>query len=275
MQADNKQRLFLVGKVILFIILTFLALKLLCLIVIGSIPSNAVSTPLLFILLGGLDILAGLTILALFMKAVDKEKIITSDWFSLQNRAKDFFTGGLLGFACVSLGFLIIINLNWSQVETESLRLNYLAASFFMVLCGAFLEEIVFRGYVLRKLLERFSVIISISLSSLLFCLLHCFNEEVSLLSIINIFLAGLLLGMLFLKTRNIWLVVGFHLFWNYAQSILGFNVSGEEYPSILSLNLESMNLFNGGNFGFEGSFVCSIILLLVLSYLCNKWMKK
>ena len=273
MQKDNKQRLFLVGKVILFII-TFLALKLLCLIVVGTIPSNAISTPLLFILFGGVDILAGLTILVLFVKAIDREKVITSDWFSFQNRIKDFIIGGLFGFACVSLGFLIIINLNWSQVGTESLRLNYLAGSFFMVLCGAFLEEVVFRGYVLRKLLERFSAIISISLSSLLFSLLHCFIAEVSFLSIINIFLAGLLLGILFLKTRNIWIVVGFHLFWNFVQSILGFNVSGEEYPSILSLNFEDSNLFNGGDFGFEGSYICSIILLLVLSYLCNKWMK-
>ena len=270
MKTENKQRLFLLGKVILSII-TFLVLKLLCLIVIGLIPSNAISTRLSFVVFGGLDILTGLIILTLFVGVIDKEKIIASDWFSLQNHVKDFFIGGLLGCIFIFLGFLIIINVNWNQVEIGYFRLDYLLGSFFMVLCGAFLEELIFRGYALRKLLERFSPIISLSLSSLIFCLLHYFNAEVTILSIINIFLAGLLLGVLFLKTKNIWLATGFHFLWNYVQSILGFNVSGGGYPSILSLNFENANSFNGGDFGFEGSYVCTIIILLALYFYCKK----
>jgi len=268
MQTENKHRLLLLGKVILAII-TFFVVKLLCLIVIGLIPSNAISTPLLFVVFGGLDILNGLIILALFVKVIDREKTITSNWFS--PRVRDFFTGGFLGSICVILGFLIIINVHWNLVVIESLRLNYLLGSFFMALCGTFLEELVFRGYVLRKLLEKFSTVMSLSLSSLMFCLLHFFNADVTILSITNIFLAGMLLGVLFLKTKNIWLVVGLHLFWNYVQSILGFNVSGIGLPSILNLNFESMNLFNGGNFGLEGSYICSIILLLAICFYYKK----
>ena len=216
---------------------------------------------------GGLNILIGLIILVLFVKIIDREKIISSNWFSPINRVKDFSIGGLLGSICIFLGFLIIINLNWSQVETGYFRLDYLLGSFFYFLCAAFLEELFFRGYVLRKLLERFSLIISLSFCSLIFCLLHCFNDNVTFLSIINIFLTGLLLGILFVKTKNIWLVTGFHFLWNYVQAILGFNVSGGEYPSILYLNFENMNLFNGGDFGFEGSYVCTIIILLALCF--------
>ena len=271
MQAINKQRLLLLGKIILFLI-TFIIIGLLCSIIIELIPLNKICTPLSFVIYGGTDLLIGFATLALFVKVIDKEKLISSDWFSLRSHVKDFFISGLFGGICILLGFLIIINLNWHQVETQPLRMNYLLGSCFMVLCGAFLEEVIFRGYLLRKLIEKFSPFVSLTLSSLLFVGLHCLNYGITFLSIINIFLAGLLLGMLFLKTKNIWLTVGFHFLWNYVQAILGFNVSGGDLlPSIISLNFENANLFNGGNFGFEGSYVCSIILLLLTLYFYYK----
>ena len=271
MQTKNKQRLLLLGKVILSLI-TFLVVGFLCSIIMEFfIHRNEIYTPLLFVIDGGINILTVFVTLALFVKVIDKEKLISSDWFSLRNRVKDFFIGGLLGSICIFCGFLIIININWHQVETAPLRLIYLLSSFFLILCGAFLEEALFRGYMLRKLLEKFSPFFSLTLNSLVFVGLHCINPDITFLSIINIFLASLLLGMLFFKTGNIWLVVGFHFLWNCVQSILGFNVSGGEHPSILFLNFESDNLFNGGYFGFEGSYVCSIILLLLTLYFYYK----
>ena len=271
MKSENKKRVFLLGKVILAIITSFVLGMLFSIVIELIIPSNSISTPILFLVGGGHQILTGLTFIALFVKVIDKEKIITSDWFSLKNSVKDFCFGGLLGCVCILLGFLIILNLNWSQVGIAPLRLNFLFSSFFTLLCGAFFEEVVFRGYVLRQLLERFSSVISLSFCSLIFCLLHCFNDDVTVLSITNIFLAGFLLGVLFIKTKNIWLVTGFHFFWNYFQALLGFKVSGEDYPTILYLNFESMNLFNGGDFGFEGSYVCSIILFLAICFYYKK----
>ena len=271
MKTENKKRLFLFGKVILAIITSFVLGRLFSIVIEFIIPSNSISTPILFLVGGGHQILTGLTFIVLFVKIIDREKIFTSNWFSPQNRVKDFFIGGLLGSICILLGFLMIINLNWSQVEIAPLRLYFLLSSFFTLLCGAFFEELVFRGYVLRKLLEKFSPIISLSFCSLIFCLLHCFNDDVTVLSIVNIFLASLLLGILFIKTKNIWLVTGFHFLWNYVQAFLGFKVSGEDYPTILYLNFESMNLFNGGDFGFEGSYVCSIILFLAICFYYKK----
>ena len=266
MYPENKQKLLLLGKVILAVI-TFCGLHLLC----WFIPLDAVSTQLSFVVDGGLNVLIGFVFLVLFVKLIDKEKLISSDWFSPKNRIKEFFIGGLFGSICILLGFLIIININWSQVATGYLRLDFLLGCLFSFLCGAFLEELFFRGYVLRKLLEKFSSVISLTLSSLIFCLLHCLNDNVTFLSITNIFLAGLLLGILFIKTKNIWLATGFHFLWNYVHAILGFNVSGGEYPSILHLNFESTNLFNGGDFGFEGSYVCTIIILLALCFYYKK----
>jgi len=266
MKTENKKRLLLLGKVILSII-TFYSLHIL----FWSIPLDAVSTRLSFWVLGGINVLIGFSFLVIFVKVIDREKLLFSDWFSPKNRIKEFFIGGLLGSICIFLGFLIIINLNWNQVATGYFRLDYLLGVLFYWLCGAFLEEVYLRGYLLRKLLENFSPLISLSLSSLIFSLSHFITSEIAILPMINIFLIGILLGLLFIKTKNIWLVTGFHFLWNEVQSILGFNVSGGEYPRILYLNFESMNLFNGGDFGFEGSYVCTIIILLALCFLYKK----
>lgn len=54
------------------------------------------------------------------------------------------------------------------------------------------------------------------------------------------------------------------HCLWNWIQgSICGFNVSGGEFfQSLITLQFPSHNLINGGSFGFEGSIICTIVLL-------------
>ena len=156
MKSENKKKLFLLGKVLLAIITSFVLGNLISIFIEFIIPSNSISTPISFLVGGGHQILAGLISIALFVKTIDIEKFFTSNWFLPKNRVKEFFIGGLLGSICIFLGLLIIINLNWSQVEIVPLRLNYLLSSFFLLFCGAFFEKLVFRGYVLRKLLERF-----------------------------------------------------------------------------------------------------------------------
>ena len=264
MQPKTKQRLLLLGKVFLSVIAFFFVIILQS-IVIELILPDTLSRPIVFVISGGLDILFGLLILALFVIGTDKEKFISSDWLSLRNRGRDFFIGGLIGCASVVLGFLVIINIDWSQVAVAPFRVSHLLGSFFMILCAAFLEELFFRGYMFRKLLEKFSLITSLLISSVIFGALHHMNDGATILSTTNVILVGFVMGLMFLKTQNIWLVTGFHAIWNYVQAILGFNVSGNECPSILTLHFESENFFNGGYFGLEGSYICSIILLLVL----------
>jgi Predicted metal-dependent membrane protease len=264
MQTQTSQRLLLLGK-IFFSVVAFFFVIFLQTIVLEAIPTDTLSKPIFFVISGGLGILFGMSIFALFVKGVDDEKFISSDWLSLRNRGKDFFIGGLIGCASVVLGFLVIINIDWSQVAIAPFRGSYLLGSFFMILCAAFLEELFFRGYMFRKLLESFSLITSLLISSVIFGALHYLNDGATILSTANVILVGMVMGLMFLKTQNIWLVTGFHAIWNYVQAILGFNVSGNECPSILTLHFESENFFNGGYFGLEGSYICTIILLLLL----------
>lgn len=77
----------------------------------------------------------------------------------------------------------------------------------------ALLEEIFFRGYVLQ-LLRRYNDTAALFVSALLFGLMHG-----NVLQIPFAFMVGLILGLIVLRTDNIWLAVGLH-FLNNAMSM-------------------------------------------------------
>ena len=78
--------------------------------------------------------------------------------------------------------------------------------------------------------------------------------------------LAGCFLGASYIYTRNLCFPIALHWFWNWIQgSVLGYKVSGNEFSNknLLILHFPEENLINGGTFGFEGSILCSLLLVL------------
>ena len=276
MQLKHIQRLLLLGKIILFLITYVVLVFAVTTICQNIFPGRRFYEQLpVELFLYAVDIF----VLVLFIKVIDKEKIVSAVGLSLKNHVKEFFIGGLAGAVSILIGFLIIIKLNFEQVGLSSywiVKFDYFFIGTLLLLCSAIIEEMFFRGYVFRKLSEKFPPFISLILSAVFFVSLHLFNYDMTFWSIVNIFLGGIVLGMLYLKTKNLWLAVGFHFSWNYIQSLLGFNVSGGgRLPSILSLDFEEMNAWNGGDFGFEGSYVSSIILICIVIVITRIYWKK
>ena len=82
-----------------------------------------------------------------------------------------------------------------------------------------------------------------------------------------NIILAGILLGLLALKSGHLWLGIGFHISWNFFQGcVFGFGVSGISTPSVAVTELTGSPLLNGGAFGPEGSIVSTVVLLAAIA---------
>src|SRR3546814_10752376 len=98
----------------------------------------------------------------------------------------------------------------------------------------AFVEEVMFRGYFLNILMERFSPLSAVMITSLLFGFMHFLNPSFGWLGFINIVLAGVLMGLAFFRRGSIWLPVGLHMGWNFVQgTVLGFHVSGIEAETV------------------------------------------
>lgn len=127
------------------------------------------------------------------------------------------------------------------------------------------------RGYLLGRMLRtRINKFLALFISSLIFACMHLLNPHVTWLSMLNLVLAGMLLGVSYLYTRNLWFPISLHLFWNWIQGpVLGYEVSGNQFGgSLLKLQLSNQTMINGGAFGFEGSIVCTVLELILIGTL-------
>lgn len=186
---------------------------------------------------------------------------------SFKGRSKDIFYGMTIAIVIYAIGFGILLLIGAVKVTGWNFNPLGLLYSLFFYILVSLTEEIMVRGFVLGRLLNtQMNRFVALLLSSIIFSLLHLLNPGISVFSLINIVLAGILLGASYLYTRNLAFPLSLHLFWNWIQGpILGFKVSGNDTStSLLSLQLEENNPLNGGDFGFEGSILSSILIVVL-----------
>ncbi len=219
------------------------------------------------------DLIGIFTLLWLFMKYVDKEPFINMG-FEIKGKRNDIILGMTLGLFMMAVGYLVLISLG----EIQFLKINYDLSSiiwlFILFIGVSILEETFVRGYVLKNLLKSFNPIISLVISSGIFSLLHFLNPNVNYLALTELFIGGIALGISYVYTRNLWFPFAFHLSWNFFQVIFGFNVSGMDTYSLIEFEISEPNSLNGGDFGFEGSYL-SIIFTVIIIYFLNNYYKK
>jgi CAAX protease family protein len=212
-------------------------------------------------------------LLWLFMKYVDKEKFINLG-FHIKNRFKEFNYGIAIGALIMIIGYLLLIFID--QIIFKKLIFNpkEIIISILIYSIVAIAEEVIFRGYILRNLMISFNKYVALIISSLLFSVMHGFNPNIDLFSFFNLFLAGILLGISYVYTKNLWFPIALHFSWNFFQTLLGFNVSGQNAYSIINFTIPEKNILNGGDFGFEGSILSIIsqiiFIVLILIYYNN-----
>ncbi len=196
------------------------------------------------------------------LRCLDKRSF-TDLGLNLKGRGMDLVGGLVVAAVIYAVGFLILLLCRAVTVEGVQVDFISLGSSFVLFILVALSEEIMVRGYVLGRLLRtRLNKFVSLGISSVLFALLHTLNPNVASLPMLNLVLAGFLLGASYLYTRNLWFPISLHLFWNWIQGgVLGFKVSGQSFEgSLLSISLPESNWLNGGEFGFEGSILCTIL---------------
>ncbi|GFZ95456.1 protease [Paenibacillus marchantiophytorum] len=177
-------------------------------------------------------------------------------------------TGALLISAstCVIwlLGYILFHRNPWSS----SLGFE-LAGGFLLFIGVAINEELFARGYLQGIVKARFGTMVAVTVSTLVFALMHSFNPGMwnSPMPLINLLLAGLLFGLSREYSGGLWMPIGMHLSWNYLQGcVFGFQVSGTPMPSLFTLKMTYSPtdfLISGGSFGAEGSIVTTGVLLV------------
>lgn len=127
-------------------------------------------------------------------------------------------------------------------------------------------EEVFLRGYFMISVASKNSILLAVLSNSMLFALLHIFNNGIDLLSFINIILFGLFASIYVLKTDSIWGICALHTTWNFTQgNIFGIKVSGiDAQVSLFSfVSNEAGSIINGGAFGLEGGLAVTTVLVI------------
>lgn len=200
----------------------------------------------------------------LFMKYLDKERFMKVG-FDTKNRLQEFLVGIGIGAFIMTVGYLLLLFLGEINFERVIFDFKEIIISIFLFIIVAVMEELLMRGYILKNLMISFNKYVALIISSVLFSLMHAFNPNIDLFSLTNIFLAGILLGISYIHTKNLWFPIALHLSWNLFQTIFGFNVSGQKNYSLIEFGITENNLLNGGEFGFEGSILSLIAMLITI----------
>ena len=201
------------------------------------------------------DLIGVLLLLWILMRFVDKEPFINLG-FSLKGKVNDIILGITLGLLLMAVGYTILILLGEIKFIGFNYDLKNIILLFLLFIAVSIAEETYVRGYVLKNLLKSFNPIISLIISSAIFSLLHFFNPNVNYIALTELFIAGILLGISYVYTKNLWFPIALHLSWNFFQVMFGFNVSGMDTYSLIEFEIIENNNINGGDFGFEGSYL-------------------
>jgi membrane protease YdiL (CAAX protease family) len=138
-----------------------------------------------------------------------------------------------------------------------------LSALLFLAIPAA-AEEALLRGYPLQALAEAWGVGRALLVTSTAFALAHLANPGVTPLAIVNIGLAGLWLGVVWVRTGSLWWATGAHLGWNWGSAyVADLPVSGLELfdAPFYEATMSGPDWVGGGAFGPEGSVLATMAL--------------
>jgi len=194
----------------------------------------------------------------------------------LRRGGRQFAAGLALGVGLMSLVYLVLWSLGAARFGGGT-GWGGLEVGLVSALTAAVLEELLLRAVLFRILEEVGGTSAAVLLSALVFGALHGANPDATPFSMVAIAIeAGTLLALAFALTRNLWLAIGIHAGWNFAEgNLFGAPVSGTpEMHSVLATVLTGPDLVTGGGFGPEASVVSIAVCLaaaLVFSRLIRR----
>ncbi len=177
--------------------------------------------------------------------------------------------GGIAAAALVMGVPLLVGAAHW--VRSADTGANWRTILFvpFLLFCGALGEELLFHGAAFQVMLRSFGVAATVLPVGVLFGLLHSSNPNASWLGLANTAGFGILFGLAFLRSRDLWLPIGLHFGWNLTLPLFGVNLSGITIkPTGVTLLWNTGPLWSGGDYGPEASLLTSAVLVLLLIFI-------
>lgn len=250
------------ARVLLFLIINFMLMAFLVGLVFIEMESTEAQSELDELFIIQIVSLFATCISVWFFRTFLDKKSFFSLGFAWEKWGRDFAVGFGLGFALIAVGTILLILLGQLEITEVTFDPSMLFSYFILCIIIALNEEILVRGYVLNNLMESMNKYWALVVSAAIFTFLHALNPNINFLAVINLMLAGILLGIYYIHQQNLWFPIALHTSWNYSEgAIFGYEVSGIEFESLLQQNIGNVDWLTGGYFGFEGSVLLSVLL--------------
>lgn len=160
--------------------------------------------------------------------------------------------GGQILFSNISIIYTLLFPQPTDMSEDLTVLMNSGLLGFFNVcVLGPAIEELLFRGIVLRGLLSHYSPGVAIVFSSVLFSLMHL-NPDQLIFSL----LIGMFLGWLYVFSRSLWPSIVAHM----ANNTLAYIISAGAFT------IEGVNDFPDGELVFPSAFWQLVGLLALVA---------
>lgn len=204
------------------------------------------------------------------LEAIGK-KASGNNW---KNLLFGFFIGFVLNGICILAAWLH----KDISLYYDSFQPLYFVLIFLAVFVQSSAEELICRGFLYQRLRRSYRhPAVALIGNSMFFAVLHLMNDGITVLSVLNIFIVGILFSFMVYYMDSIWCAMAMHTAWNFTQNILfGLPNSGiVSLYSVFRLEASTANnsfAYNVG-FGIEGTLFADVILLLacVCIYLWGK----
>ena len=188
--------------------------------------------------------------------------------FSKENNLEAIKVGtGLSIFSIVGVVAILLMSNNISLSLSKDLKIGIIIILAILVLMQGFLEEVVFRGYLMTRLAAKKGKWIAILLSSIFYLVFRMSNPTTSKIDLLNIFLISVVMSLLYWYFDNVLVIAIFHAFWNCISGLVfGFNLSGIKLSdSIFTVEaISDKQILIGGSYGIEGSIIATVFFAIL-----------
>ena len=203
----------------------------------------------------------------IFWMKIQKNSFVSIGFSRNTGWIKEIVFGFVAGVALLGAVFLILLVTGNIQIDSIEFHPGSLATNLIVFLFVGFNEEMITRGYLMGSIKKLSNKVFALVLVAVLFSLMHIFNDNFSLVPFLNIFLAGILLGVVYVYTERLWFAISLHFTWNFFQGpVFGSQVSGNVTDgTFIQLTKTGNPLITGGDFGFEGSVLMTFLMIAII----------
>lgn len=202
--------------------------------------------------------------------ATDQSDILAEFYGRSHNRLGMFGWGLLIGFItnAIAVACALIHGDFKLYFEVSVQQIPMILFAFLSILIQSASEEMWCRGYLYERIHERYPLWVAVVVNGVLFGAMHCLNEGVTVISILEIAVWSCSYSLLRWYSGSIWTIIGVHAAWNITQNVI-FGLPNSGFEAFISLfHLEAStgvsSVFYDHTFGVEGGLLSLLVDLMI-----------